>query len=611
MTIADYVDFENGSCAVFCGAGISRNSGIPIAPDLIRAVLESFNIGKQHIQTIVSLNLPFEVVMGILRDSVGIDDLLDIFRLATPNANHFLLAQLAKERRIIALVTTNFDTLIEHACRLLGLEQGQDFVIYCNERDFQELDFGNMANGPFRIFKIHGSISDPQTIRVTLDYVASKVFSSQRRSILRYLFANEITHTGNHRKVLVLGYSCSDSFDITPAIEEFAPYSKEVLVIDHTDGRKLSVEDVKNKSDRNPFHAYRGLRLKVNTGVLNCFLSPESASIAKSQSISHSHWREVINEWYARIRMTNGLRNYVIGELYRAGSLYNQALMAYTSAHEHYHRSNDNLMHARTAIRIGACYAYKERYRDSIDSYEEALMIARALADKRLERVCCSGLMLGHMEMGDIDKADEYNKLVFELTEDSDQPGIDHVFSIGLAYSMCENTDAALSLMQWALDRAEQLGDIDAQIRCHSNIAKVCANARLNQDAIRHYLTAEDLCKKTNKPALLMTIYFNLATHYYSTEQLRKALEYYARTLELSHQLADKAVSAVCYFRIAIVLILLGDNDGAFIFLAHAGVLYQKLKDKAMEEKCAEGCRIIARTKELSANKPAKGKTPL
>jgi tetratricopeptide (TPR) repeat protein len=600
MIITYYVDFEKGSWAVFCGAGISRNSGIPIAADLVRATLESFGIGKQHIQTILSLNLPFEVVMGILRDSVGIDDLLDMFRVATPNANHFLLAQLAKERRITTLVTTNFDMLIEDVCRLLGLEEGKDFLIYCNERDFQGLDFGNLSNGPMRIFKIHGSISDPQTIRVTLDYVASKVLSLQRKNILRYLFANEITHTGNHKKVLVLGYSCSDSFDISPALEEFAPYSKEVLVIDHASSGKLYVEDLKKKSDRNPFRAYRGLRLKVNISILNCFLSSESASLANSQSVSHSHWREVVDQWYARIEMTNGLRDYVIGELYRVGSLYDQALMAYTSAHEYYRRSNGNLMHARTAIRMGACYAYKLEYRNSIASYEEALMIARSLTDKKLERVCCSALMLGHMETGDIEKADEYNKLVFELTEDSDQPDIDHVFSIGLAYSKGENTDAALSLMEWALDRAEQMGDIDAQIRCHSNIAKFYANARLNEDAVRHYLAAEELCRKTNKPTLLMTIYFNLATYYHRIEQLREALDYYARTLKLSRQLADKSSSAACYFRIAVVLILLGDNGGAFIFLAHAGVLYQELKDKAMEEKCAEGCRIIARAKELS-----------
>ncbi len=45
--------------AIFCGAGISLNSGLPIVTQFLNYVLESIDVEKVHIEKILNSNLPF------------------------------------------------------------------------------------------------------------------------------------------------------------------------------------------------------------------------------------------------------------------------------------------------------------------------------------------------------------------------------------------------------------------------------------------------------------------------------------------------------------------------------------------------------------------------
>ena len=47
--------------------------------------------------------------------------LLELLNASQPNANHFAMAELARQGRLKAIITTNFDTLIETAFRQKGI----------------------------------------------------------------------------------------------------------------------------------------------------------------------------------------------------------------------------------------------------------------------------------------------------------------------------------------------------------------------------------------------------------------------------------------------------------------------------------------------------------
>lgn len=76
--------------------------------------------------------------------------LLEVLDSDQPNANHEAIAELARRGRCRAVVTTNFDTLLERAFRRAGLD--------CQVFEKPE-HFSKNSNGGCSISKIHGSVS--------------------------------------------------------------------------------------------------------------------------------------------------------------------------------------------------------------------------------------------------------------------------------------------------------------------------------------------------------------------------------------------------------------------------------------------------------------------
>src|SRR5262249_28049084 len=140
---------------------------------------------------------------------VPIQQIVGLLGKARPNRNHHLIGELAKLRWVRVVGTTNFDELVELAFMDQGLELGRDFQVLAREEQFDILAAGVSEKSPIQLIKLHGTCSDETSIRTTLRAVASRDLSDARAHPLRELFS-----TGRHDTVLVLGYSCSDHFDI-------------------------------------------------------------------------------------------------------------------------------------------------------------------------------------------------------------------------------------------------------------------------------------------------------------------------------------------------------------------------------------------------------------
>ena len=102
-----------GGFIIFCGAGISVNSGIPLSKDLISEILEQVSpkITTKRFREVVG-RLPLEVILDTLKKNSDISEIMKVFVNSHPNRNHQMIAELAKRRMVKTIVTTNFDTLI-------------------------------------------------------------------------------------------------------------------------------------------------------------------------------------------------------------------------------------------------------------------------------------------------------------------------------------------------------------------------------------------------------------------------------------------------------------------------------------------------------------------
>lgn len=82
--------------SIFCGAGISFNSGLPLATDLVKNILAALDIKEADASIILNSNIPFEFFIETIRNEVSVDEILEIFSNGEPNTNHELIAELVK-----------------------------------------------------------------------------------------------------------------------------------------------------------------------------------------------------------------------------------------------------------------------------------------------------------------------------------------------------------------------------------------------------------------------------------------------------------------------------------------------------------------------------------
>lgn len=124
--------------------------------------------------------------------------LLELLNGTIPNANHFALAELARQGVLKAVVTTNFDTLIETAFRSKAVP------LYTAVQKENYYEAAQVAE--CKLFKIHGSVHDNASL---IDTVTQKAvgLSAEKRLIVENIF------TGSD--ILVIGFSGADlDFDL-------------------------------------------------------------------------------------------------------------------------------------------------------------------------------------------------------------------------------------------------------------------------------------------------------------------------------------------------------------------------------------------------------------
>jgi tetratricopeptide (TPR) repeat protein len=293
-----------GRVAVLCGAGISRNSGLPVANDLVTSFLDALNARPEERDAVLGAQLPFELFMQSLDECRSVRPVIQTLGRGRPNTNHLFLAQLFAAGRVSDLFTTNFDLLIEAA--LSAVTPSTDYVLLDDDRLFQGEGW---KAGRRRLVKLHGSLAKYDDLAFTLRQVAKRQLAEWRGHALDYLFRD-----GPHAAVLVLGYSGSDRFDITPRLQSYKQLQKTVFVFEH--GSVRPPESLAAKPQPNPFQAFPGVRLFGDTDafVKRAWQAVLSAAYKLERFAADEVWKTSIADW-ARSAVGVGEREAILGHL--------------------------------------------------------------------------------------------------------------------------------------------------------------------------------------------------------------------------------------------------------------------------------------------------------
>lgn len=384
------------SFAVFFGAGLSIRSGLPSAESFICDVLKRLpldDIKREELFEAITSRLPFEAFIETLQDLSDINSLIDIFEGAVPNRNHMLLAQLMVTGKLHLICTTNFDDLLEQALAQLGWNAEGDYLLVSDLSSFSTIDWGSDAP---KVVKVHGSVSNREDMAITLKQVASRQAFEPRKKAIENVFS-----TGPHARTLVLGYSCSDVFDICPHIESLRP-STNVLLIEHDTGT-TSVEGIQRKGMKNPFGSYEGTRLYTNTDdvmdfiaeLANIKLDPREADPPRSMQNCVHNWINGIHQ-IGRLATLNHISACLFSKLSLHDSVleYCARALSYSKGITSFSFKGPILANAATS------YRHLGRFDKAIDKDLEALRIARQHLDRESEADCLGNLCLSYIEIG-------------------------------------------------------------------------------------------------------------------------------------------------------------------------------------------------------------------
>jgi len=528
---------------IFCGSGISYDSGIPTVKHIIPPILKKMGLEKKERDKIWNSALPFEAFMQILSENSKpgyFFALLEIFKEYNPNANHIFFAKLASVGLLKVICTTNFDTLIEKAFEDEKLEKGIHYDVFHKEEDFKKI---NWDDKKIKIIKIHGCIRDKENMVVIMKRVAAQEYSEPRHAIIDQIFAN-----GTHSDVLILGYSCSDAFDLTLQIENVGRGKKQKNILFLKNSTPVSkyfgrIEHVSVQKKKNPFTDFKsGQRLHYKTDKIIkqvwqiIFPNKEFKDI---KHIDKESGEQKIGEWIGNF--TELIKNNILATVLYEVSEFQNAIRYWEKALKAAITAKDFKNQGMILGNLGLVYRNLGQYKESIKYHKQALDITTKTGDTQKKGSNLGNLGNVYFQIEEYEKAiDHYEQALDIATKIDDNKNKENWFGgIGLIYKNLGKHQEAIKYHKQALRIAKKIGDVKGQGIRLGNIGVVYKNLGQYQKAIKYYKQALDIAIKIGDFRGQEYRFGNIGVVYNNLGQYQEAIKYGKQALEIAEQTGD------------------------------------------------------------------------
>lgn len=463
MNMFDFLSLKDDKIAIFAGAGISRDSGLPLANELKKSILSNLMEKQEDIEEIMHSEMPFEFFVQNLTDNKN-EKIFKIFKYGEPNTNHILIAKLAKLGIVKTILTTNFDHLFEKALK----NEGLDFFTYYADEDFSNVLLQNIENR-INLFKIHGSIDDYKSLKNTLNSVGQGL-TPDKINIMDYVFSD-----GPHNKVIVLGYSCSDKFDVNPYLQGLKNRNKKVIFVQHENFNDIISTELTKVNDNNPFYDFDGNIIKCNTRVfMEKFWKIYEEEIGNFVNAKGAlNWETHLKSWKIIIS-SNGVREAIAGQLFNSISNFKKSRKYYMKALQIVEKKKFHYGIYACHNGLGLIDFKQQKIDEALSHFNKALKAVNISGDGlnlRLEKAACYGNLGNlHLHVKNYAQAMIYYNLALDIykLENSDEE-----FKIYMALDKCrelEDSDNVLKNINKSLEMRINNGDLIGIASCNANL---------------------------------------------------------------------------------------------------------------------------------------------
>jgi len=351
-------------------------------------------------------------------------------------------------------LTTNFDTLIEKALNNFGLIKEENFRVYSNEKEFEKIDW---ESDIIKIIKIHGCATDKKEMAITLELVARRTNMQSKNNVISSFFSKTI-----NPNILVLGYSCSDLFDISPQIETITENKSQIFFLDHViTNSEFYNEDISAKAYKNPFKNFNGQRIYINANTLIENLWKSTLVTNYKYSSANISWKENVDNWQKEaIEYSLGIKNqisarlfYDIGEYELAIKIWEQGLIIVQS-------ENNQLFFYSQLGNLGMALNAIGRYSDAKRCLEESSKACQDIGNLQGEIAQLQALGNIYRNLDDFDSAIKaYNKAIL-LAGKEDISGLcTSLGNLASIFTQREQPDEAIQVLEKGLMLAKEIGD--------------------------------------------------------------------------------------------------------------------------------------------------------
>ena len=522
--------------AVFCGAGISYDSGLPIVSELLDYIFSKICLTPYQSKKIMENKLPFESIMEMVLRESGLDDIQQIFTAGKPNINHILLAKLAKQGFLNIIYTTNFDLLIEKALEDEGLTPDIDFKVYSSTMDFEEIQWDDSI---IKIVKIHGTASKKEEMAITMSLIASAKYTKERRQLLEKIFCAEECD-----EVIILGYSCSD-IDLTQLIESFRGQKSTILLVEHQ-GAKCDIrsEAISANTVKNIFRHYSGTRLHIDTAELVKFiwksLLDEEFIYIPNPGIS---WKANINRWYDKSEEESGtgVKHHIASRLLYAVAEFREAIIHNQESIKIALQSNNLLAYASEIGNMGMAQSAIGENENAKLSLRESLPLCKRMGifANIIPQLQTYGNIL-HRTGDDLNALKFHQEALQYAETNNDEECISNVLGdMCNSYNRLGMFDYALIAITTALRLAKKLGNKQAESSQLGIMAVTYLCTGNYDDSLKHCLDGLEMKKMLGDRQGECSLLINLIIIYKYLGKKNEALQVASECLALAKSIGN------------------------------------------------------------------------
>lgn|GEM_PF-4954414 len=454
--------------AWWLGAGASFAGGVPTVHPLRARILRGLGLDREDVALLEEKAIPFEGLFEALLRGSDCAALLQVYRSTQPVLAHLLLARLAEHGLVRTVVTTNFDTLVEDAFA----DRGVQFDLYSTDEALASIDW---SGDRIRVVKLHGSIDAPDELAVTIRRVAARHLAERRGEVIRQLFDHE-----PDGGLVILGYSCSDHFDVSPAACRYSRVDRCVWYVAHdaTASESVAVAPLTETHPGNPFSGYDARSATCVADALlramwRILLGESPPTVAKPTT----DWQESVDSWLDGLSSggTPGQKKYVAGLVLKTGNLWERSNVYLTVAVA---EGLGGEAHTRSLLAVGNNLRDLGEYEEARRILSEAESRARDGSFLALQASILNSLGIVAADVGDVDVAVAlYERALAIQAEDQELKG-KCLGNLGIALKRRNadgDLDKALRHYQRAYEIAQDIGDKRSEGRMIGNIGLVHA----------------------------------------------------------------------------------------------------------------------------------------